>query len=66
MAIVVAMRRSLLPSRLLMPVVFAGSAGQLLLLTGSPVNVVISDAAAQSAGGAPSGSPSSPSWASRR
>jgi di/tricarboxylate transporter len=50
MAIVVAMRRSLLPSRLLMPMVFAGSAGQLLLLTGSPVNVVISDAAAQATG----------------
>jgi di/tricarboxylate transporter len=51
MAIVVAMRRSILPSRLLMPMVFAGAAGQMLLLTGSPVNVVISDAAAQNAGG---------------
>lgn len=52
MTIVVAMRRQLLPSRLLMPLVFGASAGGLLLLTGSPVNVVISDAAAQSAGGA--------------
>jgi di/tricarboxylate transporter len=52
MTLVVAMRRSLLPSRLLMPLAFAGGAGSLLLLTGSPVNVVISDAAAQSAGGA--------------
>ncbi len=49
MTIVMAMRRSLEPSRLLMPLAFAGSAGGLLLLTGSPVNVVISDAA-QSAG----------------
>ncbi len=49
MTIVMAMRRSLQPSRLLMPLAFAGSAGGLLLLTGSPVNVVISDAA-QTAG----------------
>jgi len=49
MTIVMAMRRSLQPSRLLMPLAFAGSAGSLLLLTGSPVNVVISDAA-QAAG----------------
>ena len=49
MTLVVAMRRSLPPSRLLMPLAFAGSAGGLLLLTGSPVNVVISEAA-QNAG----------------
>ena len=49
MTIVMAMRRSLQPSRLLMPLAFAGSAGGLLFLTGSPVNVVISDAA-QTAG----------------
>ena len=52
MTIVVAMRRNLLPSRLLMPLAFASGAGALLLLTGSPVNVVVSDAAAQAAGGA--------------
>ncbi|HEY7201623.1 MAG TPA: SLC13 family permease, partial [Candidatus Dormibacteraeota bacterium] len=34
------------PSRLLMPLAFAGSAGSLLLLTGSPVNLLISEAAA--------------------
>ena len=45
MVIVVALRRSVAPSRLLMPLAFAGSAGGLLLLTGSPVNVVISQAA---------------------
>ena len=46
MVIVVALRRAVAPSRLLMPLAFAGSAGGLLLLTGSPVNVVISQAAA--------------------
>lgn len=46
MVVVLSMRRSLPPSRLLMPLAFAGSAGGMLLLTGSPVNVVISDAAA--------------------
>ena len=51
MTLVVAMRRSMLPSRLLMPVAFAGGAGSLLLLTGTPVNVVVSEAAANYAGG---------------
>lgn len=46
MVVVMALRRSFAPSRLLMPLAFAGSAGGLLLLTGSPVNVVISEAAA--------------------
>lgn len=52
MVIVVAMRRQIAPSRLLMPLAFAGGAGGLLLLTGSPVNVVISDAAADAGVGA--------------
>jgi di/tricarboxylate transporter len=51
MTLVVAMRRSMLPSRLLMPLAFAGGAGSLLLLTGTPVNVVVSEAAADYAGG---------------
>jgi len=46
MAVAVAIRRHLPPSQLLMPLAFAGSAGGMLLLTGSPVNVVISEAAA--------------------
>lgn len=50
MTLVVAVRQSLAPSRLLMPLAFAGGAGALLLLTGSPVNVVVSDAAAQYSG----------------
>ena len=45
MAVVMAMRRSFPPSQLLIPMAFAGSAGGMLLLTGSPVNVVISEAA---------------------
>lgn len=52
MVVVVALRRSLPPSRLLMPMAFAGSAGGLLLLTGSPVNVVVSEAAADAGVGA--------------
>lgn len=52
MVVVIAMRRALPPSRLLMPLAFAGSAGGLLLLTGSPVNVVISEAAADAGVGA--------------
>lgn len=43
--IVMSLRQHLPPSRFLMPLAFAGSAGQLLLLTGSPVNVIISQAA---------------------
>jgi di/tricarboxylate transporter len=44
--VMVAVRRDYPTSQLLMPLAFAGSAGGLLLLTGSPVNVVISEAAA--------------------
>ena len=40
------------PSQLLMPVAFAGSAGGLLMLMSSPVNVIVSDAAAESGEGA--------------
>ena len=52
MAVMVAVRRSFPTSQLLMPLAFAGSAGGLLLLTGSPVNVVISEAAADAGVGA--------------
>ena len=45
MVLVLAVQRGIAPSKLLMPLAFAGSAGSLLLLTGSPVNVIISDAA---------------------
>lgn len=43
--IVIAVRKGISPSKLLMPLAFAGSAGSLLLLTGSPVNVIISESA---------------------
>ena len=45
MAVIMSLRRAFPASRLLMPLAFAGSAGGLLLLTGSPVNIVISEAA---------------------
>ena len=40
------------PSQLLMPVAFAGSAGGLLMLMSSPVNVIVSEAAADAGEGA--------------
>ena len=43
--VVMAVRLSRPPSQLLMPMVFAGHAGSLLALTGTPVNVLVSDAA---------------------
>jgi di/tricarboxylate transporter len=43
--VLMAVRLSREPSQLLMPLAFAGHAGSLLVLTGSPVNVVISEAA---------------------
>lgn len=54
MSVVMAVRNRFPSSKLLMPLAFAGSAGGLLLLTGSPVNVIISEAAG-SAGGRPFG-----------
>jgi di/tricarboxylate transporter len=43
--VVMALRLRSAPSRLLMPLVFAAHAGSLLALTGTPVNVLVSDAA---------------------
>lgn len=48
--VVVAGRAGIVPSRMLIPLAFAASAGSLLTLTGTPVNVVISDAAIQAGG----------------
>ncbi|HEX6012523.1 MAG TPA: SLC13 family permease, partial [Geminicoccaceae bacterium] len=53
-AVVMAVRLGRPPSQLLMPLVFAGHAGSLLALTGTPVNVLVSDAAVD-AGLAPFG-----------
>jgi di/tricarboxylate transporter len=43
--VVMAVRLKRAPSQLLMPLVFAAHAGSLLALTGTPVNVLVSDAA---------------------
>ena len=51
MAVVVAVRIGLPPSQLLLPLAFAAHAGSMLTLTGTPVNVIISEFAAESAGG---------------
>ena len=50
MAVMLAVRTRQSPSRLLMPLTFAGAAGSLLALTGSPVNVIVSTAAQGASG----------------
>jgi di/tricarboxylate transporter len=45
MVVVLAVRSGLSPSRLLMPLAFSAHAGSLLVLTGTPINVLISEAA---------------------
>ena len=45
MVVVVAVRVGVAPSRMLMPLAFAAHAGSLLLLTGTPVNILVSEAA---------------------
>ncbi len=52
--VVVAIRAGIAPSQLLIPLAFAAHAGSLLLLTGTPVNILVSDAAAD-AGARPFG-----------
>lgn len=47
-AVVLAMRVKCAPSTFLMPLAFAGGTGSLLALSGSPVNVIVSEAAAES------------------
>ena len=44
-AVVLAIRLRRSPSQLLMPLAFGAHAGSLLALTGTPVNVIVSDAA---------------------
>jgi Na+/H+ antiporter NhaD/arsenite permease-like protein len=48
--VVVAVRAGLPPSRMAMPLAFAGSAGSLLALTGTPINVIVSEAAVGAGG----------------
>ncbi|WP_025155384.1 SLC13 family permease [Leifsonia aquatica] len=50
--VVVASRISVAPARLLLPLAFGAHAGSLLTLTGSPVNVIISELAAETGAGA--------------
>jgi di/tricarboxylate transporter len=50
--VVMAVRLRWPPSQLLMPLAFGAHAGSLLTLTGTPVNVIISDAAAEAGAGA--------------
>ncbi len=51
LVVLLAQRLGTPPAQLLMPVAFAGSAGGLLMLMSSPVNVIVSDAAADSGEG---------------
>ena len=52
MVVLVALRSNLPPSRMLMPMVYAGSAGSLLVLIGSPVNIIVSEASDEAGSGA--------------
>ncbi|MGM1018504.1 MAG: SLC13 family permease [Actinomycetota bacterium] len=45
--VLVAVRAGIVPSRMLLPLAFAAGAGSLLTLTGTPVNILVSDAAAE-------------------
>jgi di/tricarboxylate transporter len=51
MIVMLAMQLGRAPSRMLMPVVYAGSAGSLLVLMGSPVNVIVSEASSDAGEG---------------
>jgi di/tricarboxylate transporter len=51
LVVMLAVRIGQPPSRMLMPLTFAGSAGSLLMLTGTPVNIIVSDAAADAGAG---------------
>jgi di/tricarboxylate transporter len=46
MVVVVAVRSGMAPSRLLMPLAFGAHAGSMLALTGTPIHILVSDAAA--------------------
>jgi di/tricarboxylate transporter len=51
MAVILAVRSGMPPSRLLMPLAFSAHAGSLLVLTGTPINVLVSEAAIDAGGG---------------
>lgn len=52
LVVVVAAKSHLMPSQLLLPLAFTASAGSMLLLTGTPVNILVSDMADQYGPGA--------------
>lgn len=52
MVVVVAIRLNHAPSQLLLPLAFAAHAGSMLALTGTPINVIVSDAAVDAGGDA--------------
>lgn len=49
-AVVAAARAGVVPSKMLIPLAFAASAGSMLTLTGTPVNVIVSDLAEEAGG----------------
>ncbi len=51
LVVMLAVRIGQPPSRMLMPLTFAGSAGSLLMLTGTPVNIIVSEAASDAGAG---------------
>ena len=51
MTVMVALRLGRAPSKVLMPMAFSAYAGALIVLTGSPVNVLVSEEAAEAGGG---------------
>ncbi|WP_394554047.1 SLC13 family permease [Agromyces sp. MMS24-JH15] len=51
MAVIVAVRSGIAPSRLLLPLAFGAHAGSMLTLTGTPVNVLIAELALDSGAG---------------
>ncbi|GIH06471.1 SLC13 family permease [Rhizocola hellebori] len=50
MVVLMAVRSGQSPSRLVMPLAFAAHAGSLLLFTGTPINVIVSEAAQDASG----------------
>lgn len=52
MVVVIAMRLGQAPSQLLLPLAFGAHAGSMLALTGTPINVIVSDAAMEAGEGA--------------
>lgn len=50
LVVVVATRAKIAPSQLLLPLAFAAHAGSMLALTGTPVNIIVSDLAAENGG----------------